>query len=338
MLSQFLPMKPTTVLTYFASAFLLTGTSTSGGDSKGFKAPLETPEEKWELKLAVPGWIAGVEGDTGLQSHVSHVDIKADQIIRRVDMTGTIRTELSKGRFGLMGDFIYLSMSDGIGTKTVVKKLDVQLDEIIGELGLRWRVLETERCSLDILGGVRYVNIHQAVALQPNDPRIDEVSTALANAGTLLRLRLARELVSLSGADPNLPIAPLTSEQASRLASAIGKLRGNTAERREKIAELLHDSLNRRISRTDDWWDPYIGLRGRINLNSTWYVSAKGDIGGFGVGSDLAWQAEGVIGVQLSPRHYAELGYRALAMDYDKDGLIMDTVTHGAIATLGISF
>jgi hypothetical protein len=133
-------------------------------------------------------------------------------------------------------------------------------------------------------------------------------------------------------------VAPLTADQRSRLAQAIGRIAGNADERKEKIEKLLHDALDQRISRTDDWWDPFIGLRGQVSLSEKCYFSAKGDIGGFGVGSDFAWQAEAVFGVSLTPRHYAELGYRALSMDYDKDGLIVDTVTHGAIVTLGMKF
>ena len=308
------------------------------GEHKDYKTPIPPPEDSWEFKLGVPGWIAGVDGTSGINGHAKQSDIKADQILRRVDMTASFRGEASKGRFGIMGDFLYLSLSDGIGTNTMVKKLDIQLDEVIAELALRWRVVQTERCSLDIFGGVRYVNIHQAAVLQPNDPRINEVATVLSAPGREIIRRLAEDLGSLDRLNADLPVAPLTADQRSRLAQAIGRIAGNADERKEKIEKLLHDALDQRISRTDDWWDPFIGLRGQVSLSEKCYFSAKGDIGGFGVGSDFAWQAEAVFGVSLTPRHYAELGYRALSMDYDKDGLIVDTVTHGAIVTLGMKF
>ena len=97
-------------------------------------------------------------------------------------------------------------------------------------------------------------------------------------------------------------------------------------------------SLNRVISRTDDWWDPYIGLRGRYNLNEKFYLSGKADIGGFGVGSDLIWQAEAAFGVHVSRNIFTELGYRALSVDYEQDGVVADTVTHGPQLTMGIEF
>ena len=63
-----------------------------------------------------------------------------------------------------------------------------------------------------------------------------------------------------------------------------------------------------------------------------------GRIGLFGAGPDLMWQVEGVIGINLTRSIFTEVGYRALATDYDNDGLLFDTVTHGPQITTGITF
>jgi hypothetical protein len=237
-----------------------------------------------------------------------------------------------------MGEFLYMSLSDGIGTNTVVKKLDVRVDQTMADLGVGWRVIENQRGYLDVIGGVRYTNYYQHQTLQPNDERINQVAGGLAKAGTLLRLRVAQALVALSGKNPTVPIAPLDAGETARLTTAIAAIKGSTADRQAKIAQLLHNALDTTVSRTDDWWDPYVGLRGRYNLNEKFYLTAKGDIGGFTVGSDLSWTAEAAFGMQLSRNMFAEIGYRALGVDYRKDGLVMDTVTHGPQITLGLAF
>lgn len=56
------------------------------------------------------------------------------------------------------------------------------------------------------------------------------------------------------------------------------------------------------------------------------------------IGSDLMWQAEGALGLQVTRQIFAELGYRALSFDYNKDGLTYDAITHGAQMTVGIEF
>ena len=74
------------------------------------------------------------------------------------------------------------------------------------------------------------------------------------------------------------------------------------------------------------------------NFTPAIYAIGRGDIGGFGVGSDLMWQAEAALGFQLTRSIFAELGYRALSLDYEKDGLTYDTITHGPQVTVGVQF
>jgi hypothetical protein len=43
-----------------------------------------------------------------------------------------------------------------------------------------------------------------------------------------------------------------------------------------------------------------IGLRGRFNLNKTFYLIAQTDVGGFGIGSDIAVEAYAALGCQFT--------------------------------------
>src|SRR6266498_2855781 len=112
-------------------------------------------------------------------------------------------------------------------------------------------------------------------------------------------------------------------------------------EAKARIANQLAVRLNKRLSQTlsrdDYWFDPYVGLRGRYNFNKTFYTAVRGEIGG-GVASDLMWEVEGVIGINLTRSIFTEIGYRALAVDYDNDGLLFDTTMHGPQITTGITF
>jgi hypothetical protein len=104
-----------------------------------------------------------------------------------------------------------------------------------------------------------------------------------------------------------------------------------------QLAVRLNKSLSQTKSRDDYWFDPYVGLRGRYNFNKVFYTAVRGEIGG-GVASDLMWEVEGVIGINLTRSIFTEVGYRALAVDYENDGLLFDTVTHGPQITTGITF
>jgi hypothetical protein len=113
----------------------------------------------------------------------------------------------------------------------------------------------------------------------------------------------------------------------------------NSAKARiaNQLAVRLNKRLSQTLSRDDYWFDPYGGLRARYNFNKTFYTAVRGEVGG-GVASDLMWEVEGVVGINWTRSIFTEIGYRALAVDYDNDGLLFDTTMHGPQITTGITF
>jgi len=105
-----------------------------------------------------------------------------------------------------------------------------------------------------------------------------------------------------------------------------------------QLASILDRKLGQTISRDDGWFDPYVGLHTRYNFNKTLYTAVRGEVGGFGVGADLMWQVEGVLGINLTRNIFTEIGYRALAADFEKDNFTFDIVLHGPQITTGITF
>lgn len=369
--------------THLATALLaslaLGITAFAGDNDKKTIAP--PPEDSWQFKLSAPGWIPWQEGDTGVNGQISHIALGPNDLIPKLDMIADVRGEAHKGRFSLLGEFMYMSLSDGIGTKTVVKKVDVQMDQIMGELAVAFRIIESPRGYLDVVGGVRYTNLFQQLVTQPSSERINAASTQLVDTvseriATALSAGALRKLIATKlpdGSELNrpstLPIPPiggrLPAEVRDRIqsiidarkaalaaavqtrAQAVGATAQAAAQQRvdaikkdlsKKIAHAVESKLDTRVARTDDWFDPFVGLRGRYDLNDKYYVTAKADIGGFGVGADLTWTAEVALGWHLTTRIYSEVGYRALGVDYEKDGLTYDMITHGPQVTLGIEF
>jgi hypothetical protein len=88
------------------------------------------------------------------------------------------------------------------------------------------------------------------------------------------------------------------------------------------------------------WVDPFVGLRGRVFAFSWLTLGAEGTIGGFGVGSDLAWSAEAVAQVVLSKTLYVAVGYSFLDLDYEEggDGLTIDARIRGPWLGVGFVF
>jgi hypothetical protein len=76
---------------------------------------------------------------------------------------------------------------------------------------------------------------------------------------------------------------------------------GNTESARDKV----------------DWVDPVIGLYYIWPFSDRWALSLRGDIGGFGVGSEFAWQGVGILRWQVSSGVGVLFAYRYLSNDYE---------------------
>lgn len=90
-----------------------------------------------------------------------------------------------------------------------------------------------------------------------------------------------------------------------------------------------------------DWVDPFVGARVNVSLIEKVHLTVRGDLGGFGVGSDVAWGASGVVGYDFTSLISAWLGYRAVGVDYQGDStgeVSYDLVMHGPLTGVGFRF
>jgi hypothetical protein len=88
------------------------------------------------------------------------------------------------------------------------------------------------------------------------------------------------------------------------------------------------------VSKDEIWIDPIIGARMQYDLTHRLALILKGDVGGFGVGSDFAWSATALARYQMS-RHWSLLGgYKVLDVDYSKGKAGMDAQLAGPVAAM----
>ena len=73
---------------------------------------------------------------------------------------------------------------------------------------------------------------------------------------------------------------------------------------------------------SEGWWDPTVGVRYHTPLPGNFMVTASAEVGGFGIGSQLAWSATGVVGWRFSRPVGITLGYRYMSVDYSSPGSV----------------
>ena len=87
------------------------------------------------------------------------------------------------------------------------------------------------------------------------------------------------------------------------------------------------------LSDTQSWVDPYFGVRLTLPRTDRWRFVFMGAIGGFGVGSDFAWQLFPQIGYRFHPHFELTGAFRVLDMKYDNgtgaQQFLYDLTTYG---------
>lgn len=79
------------------------------------------------------------------------------------------------------------------------------------------------------------------------------------------------------------------------------------------------------------WIDPIVAARLRAPLARRWTLGLYGDVGGFGVSSDITWQLIGTVQYDLSKNSTIAAGWRHYETDYHHDGFLNDTAMTGPI-------
>ena len=102
--------------------------------------------------------------------------------------------------------------------------------------------------------------------------------------------------------------------------------------------------VNSSASAGADWVDPLVGLQYNVPIGEAWRFNLRGDVGGFGVGSDLTYQVLTNLRWQANDRLGVAFGYRVIGFDYEdgkKDGpgyQRFDLVEQGPFVGMTIDF
>jgi hypothetical protein len=233
-------------------------------------APVSSAQNPgWTFEISPYFWAAGLKGNIGVSSRFppASVDLDFNTIFENLDMAVMLAGEARRGRFGIIGEFNYLSLSADAQTPgPLYSGAELKNDVVFATMALAYRVYSDNRAAIDVAAGARFWDVKFELDFHP------------------------------------------------------GLLAGQNAERSES------------------WIDPIVGLRGSLNLGSGIFLSAMGDVGGFGVASDMSWQVMGLLGYQFNQSVTAVVGYRHLSVDYEKDGFVWDVELSGPLIGLTVRF
>lgn len=154
-------------------------------------------------------------------------------------------------------------------------------------------------------------------------------SGAIIQQGELQVKQLAWELASMRRLLPNLD-------------AGIG-LRVNSLDLGlDAIQNTVQGSVVIDKGTAENWVDPILIIRFKNDASNNFLYQLRGDIGGFGIGSDFSWQFQAYAGYRFSKLFQITGGYKAIGMNYDKgngdDRFMYNMDTFGPVLRFGFNF
>ena len=134
---------------------LISGWAGTQEESKMVEQPSVKTTEPWQITVGGPGWLAGVSGRTGFHGVTPYVNVGVGQILKHINVIDTLGAEVRNGRFGLLGDYLFLNAQAGTGESSgLVSKVDASLQLFIGEFFGSYRLIEGPPWLAGSAGGV----------------------------------------------------------------------------------------------------------------------------------------------------------------------------------------
>jgi hypothetical protein len=101
-------------------------------------------------------------------------------------------------------------------------------------------------------------------------------------------------------------------------------------------------TTNRNAEVSATWYDPMLIARIKNAPGKKFIYQFRGEIGGFGIGSDFAWQLQAYAGYRFSKLFQVTGGYRIISLDYEKGSgdsrFLYDVDTFGPSIRFGFNF
>jgi len=168
------------------------------------------------------------------------------------------------------------------------------------------------------------------------DRRLDSVD----RLARVVTAEVKAERLAVARAHSQLAAARLRASADASLQPEVSKAQANVRQSEADLAKAIGNRISAALptegSADVNWIDPFIGVRAQYDLTDKWYLAGKSDIGGFGVGSDLAWTVQATVGYQFSEAVSTEIGYRYMDTDYTDGAFVYDMASHGLY--LGLNF
>jgi hypothetical protein len=280
-------------------------------DAKSVDTSKESPlvEKSWcetpaplEIRVGIPGWMAGLSGDTGVKGLVSSPDVSFDQLLRHLTHVPIVLSaDIRYQRWEFFGDGQYMEVGDSVtlpGLLFTNAHLHLKSGLLEGFVG--YRLINCDKAALSLFAGARYT--YQGINLRVfnnGDPR----------------LPILRRLLGI----PNGLEASGSTDWVDPVIGARGKVKVWKA-----ISLYAEGDIGGFDANSGSAFD--LRRQGRTLVKTP--ISS----------SDWSYQVQGGVEIQLTRWMWTQIGWRYLKYDYVMGGFTNKTALNGPFIQGGINF
>jgi len=265
------------------------------------KSWCETPPD-WQFRIGLPGWLAGVSGESGVKGVVDAADVSFDQLLNHLThFPIALSADVRYRRWEFFGFGQYIE----VGTSATLPGLlftdaDVHIKNGLLQGFLGYRLINCDKAMLSFFAGARYTYLGGDLSI------FDNGDARLVRLRELLGIRKRLDFSDSTGwVDP-----------------VIG-MRGKV-----KIWKAISLYAEGDVGGFDANSDTAFELR----RQGPSIVRAPVD------STDWSYEVQGGLEVQLTRSIWTQLGWRYLKYDYRKEGFTQRTELNGPFLQTGINF
>jgi opacity protein-like surface antigen len=261
----------------------------------------ETPKTL-EIRIGVPGWMAGVSGNSGVKGIVTSPDVSFDQILTHLThIPLSLSVDVRYQRWEFFGDGLYMD----VGASATLPGLlftnaHVHLQTGLAEGFVGYRVINCDKASLSLFAGARYSYQGGDLSIFNNgDARLVRLRQLLGIRNRLDFSDSTAWVDPVLGARGKVKIWRATSLYAEADVGGFDANSGSAFEIEREGRTIARESVD---------------------------------------SSDWSYQVQGGLEFQISRWFWLQVGWRYLKYDYNQEGFTNKTALNGPQVQGGINF
>ena len=161
----------------FATIILSTPVLFAGSGYDVSKEAPPPPPQPWcetpptlEIRIGVPGWLAGLSGDVGVKGVVSDIDIGFDEIFRHLTHVPiALSADVRYHRWEFFGDGQYMEVGDSATLPGLLfTNANAHVKYGLAEAFVGYRLINCDKATLSLFAGARYTYLEGDLSIFNN--------------------------------------------------------------------------------------------------------------------------------------------------------------------------